>query len=167
MFTITIQGVDARDAITELLRAGDFYRANPSLSAGANDSLAVFDPAQKAAEAVVSSGETTMKPARVRPPKIAPAVAFAASAAEAPAAPPAVTTSEPLPGPQPDPAPAEPAVTIVQARAFLSPYLAKAELSPKVVEIIKRFSANGRLSEVAESDLPKLMATAKTELEAA
>ena len=166
MFTITIQGVDARDAITELLRAGDFYRANPSLSAGANDSLAVFDPAQKAAEAVVSSGETTVKPARVRPPKIAPAVAFAAPAAEAPAAPPPAEAPEVTPevGPAPQP---EPAVTIVQARAFLSPYLAKAELSPKVVEIIKRFSANGRLSEVAESDLPKLMATAKTELEAA
>lgn len=176
-FKIIIECDSGHEAITELLRVADFYRSNPSLSSGAVNTPASDVP--------VAAETTTAKPARQRPARIAPPGGSAAKSSdsqdgsavgqEAAAAPASPTVAATTPAPA-EPAASttppltvlsEPTVSLTQARAYLSPHLSDPAKSPKVVAIIKQFSPNGRLSEVPEGDLPKLLAAAKSELEVA
>lgn len=167
-FKIIIEEVSAKQAIEELLHAADFYRANPALSSGAVEAPATTT---EGAAAVVATKQGRVRPSRIAPPAgQRPAAGPDAAppdgvdpAAAAPAAEPVAPAEAPAPAPAPAVLP-EPTITLVQARSFLSPHLADATKSPKIVAVIKKYSATGRLSDVAEGDLAKLLDDVKTEL---
>lgn len=177
-FKIIIEQASGQEAITELLRVADFYRNNPSLSSGAvvapTADAAVTVPATDPVSGEATTAVVVPRTTRTRPAKIAPPAGSAAQQSSPPGGSAEAvpgTKTEPVPGTKTEPTAAplltEPTVSLTEARAYLSPHLSDPTKSPKVVAIIKQFSPNGRLSEVPEGDLPKLLAATKAELEVA
>jgi biotin carboxyl carrier protein len=137
-FTITITRPTGEEAIAELIRVADFYRARPELQGQGGYFNMLFE-AEAASKPAPAPKATKAKPAPAPAPVVAePAPVVAESA----------------------PAPAAPAVTSEQVRAFLAPFLRDADNVAKVQALLKEFDAP-RLSSIPSEKLGDFLTKAQ------